>query len=202
MKSIINCHLKTQQRRRRYPLKLNIIGIIGAIIAFISLALPWWTMSISSSMVGISYTGDVSIYPYEARVSAMGFSMAVDLTLWYGYVAFALVVLGGLLGIVGSVAQKGRMMLLGGGALALLSIIVFVAGLQLDLSRALMSGWPVVGLFGSGTYSPTEGLAMNYTAYLSFGFWIALVAGIMMLVASLSKKPVQAAPPPPPQPPI
>lgn len=182
-------------------MKQNIIGIIGAIIAFISLALPWWTMSISSSIGGISYTGDASIYPYQARVSFMGFSMAVDHTLWYGYVALALVVLGGLLGIVGSVAQKGRMMLLGGGALALLSIIVFVAGLQLDLSTALMSGWPVVGLFGSGTYSPTEGSAMNYTTYLSFGFWIALVAGIMMLVAS-RKKPVQAAPPPPPPPPI
>lgn len=77
------------------------------------------------------------MYPYQARVGGMGISLPVTMDLWFGWVALALVVLGGLLGIVGSVkSDKARMMLVVGGVLALLSIVVFALGLQIELSKA------------------------------------------------------------------
>jgi len=103
------------------------------------------------------------------------------------WLALVLVLFSGLLGIVGSLKLDSKG-LLGGGILALLSVIIFAVGLQIQLSTAEMT----LGLFSSG-----EG----YLTYLSFGFWIALVAAIVMFVAS-RKKPAEAAafPPPPPPP--
>jgi len=169
------------------PLKTNITGIVGGVLAFVSLALPWWTMSISGGGVSV----DVSVYPYMASMS--GFGMAA-LDLWYGWVALALIILGGLLGIVGSVKPSIRKLLAVGGALALVSIIIFAVGLQVTLLEGLLG--MNVYLFSSGTID-----SANYFAYLSFGLWIALVAAIVMFVAS-RKKPAEAAayPPPPPPP--
>jgi hypothetical protein len=183
-------------------LKPNIIGIVGGILAFVSLALPWWTLSMSSTIMGMSVSVDVSVYPYQATASALGFSVPADIGIWYGWVALAFVLIGGLLGIVGSVKLDKAKLLTIGGVLALLSIIIFALGLYLELAKAPPAeGFPAVGIFASGSYN-YEGTSMNYSAYLSFGFWLALVAAIVMFVAS-RKKPVEAvAPPPPPPPPV
>jgi hypothetical protein len=93
-------------------LKQNIIGIIGGIMAFVSLALPWWTMTMSASAFGESISRNVSIYPYQATASYAGTSMAVSISLWYCWAALVLVLIGGLLGIVGSLAQNTRMILI------------------------------------------------------------------------------------------
>jgi hypothetical protein len=88
-----------------------------------------------------------------------------------------------------------------GGILALVSIIIFAVGLQVDfLGIPSTEGSPTFALFGGSTVSES-GYDISYFAYLSFGFWIALVAAIVMFVAS-KKKPaaVVAAPPPPPPP--
>jgi len=177
-------------------LKLNYIGIIAAILAFISLALPWWTMSMSASIMGISYTFAASVYPYQATVSAMGVSTSVPMNLWFGWAALALVVIGGVLAIVGSILlSKGKMLLLVGGILALLSIIVFAVGLQTELSKT--AGLPIgIGLFGSGSIS-YMGTTMDYSTYLSFGFWLALVAAILAFIAWMRHPIAEAAPPPP-----
>jgi hypothetical protein len=86
-------------------------------------------------------------------------------------------------------------MLVLGGILALLSTIVFAAGLQNDFSStSSLSG---LGLFSSGSSFP-----YSYTTYLSFGFWLALAGAIVILAASLKKPtetPQTVTPPPPPQ---
>lgn len=187
--------------QKGYHLKPNLLGLIGGVIAFISLVLPWWAMTLSASALGFSYSATVSIYPYQATASTMGFSSTVSVNLWYGWAALALIIVGGILGIAGSLVTKGRIVILVGGLLALLSIIIFAVGLQSELSQPLGFGLPQASLFSSGTYA---GLA-NYVAYLSFGFWIALVSAIIMLVAS-ARKTAQVppsmptpTPPPPPQ---
>lgn len=177
-------------------MKLNVIGIVGGVIALVSLALPWWTITMSTA-AGLSFSESISIYPYQVTASAGGASVAVTVDIWYGGAALALVVLGGFLGIMGSLVRTTRLILVAGGLLALFSIIIFAAGLQSELSKsAFMSGWPAMGLFSSGTMGPLNYL--NYTAYLSFGFWLALVSAIIMLVASMKKR--RASPPPPPTP--
>jgi len=182
-------------------LKPNIIGIVGGILTFVSLALPWWTMSVSSALGELgSITIDVSVYPFMASMG--GLDTAVGISLWYGWVALALIIIGGLLGIVGSLKPDKAKMLSYGGILALVSIIIFAVGLQVDfLSIPSTEGSPTFALFGGSTVSES-GYEISYFAYLSFGFWIALVAAIVMFVAS-RKKPAEAvAPLPPPPPPV
>ena len=165
-------------------MKINIIGIIGAVIALIGLALPWWTMTFSAT-AGMNFSYSASIYLYQTTASGIGTTITGQMDLWYGWVAFALLVLGAFFGIAGSLI-RARLILVIGGILALLSIIVFAAGLQNDLSSTgSLSG---IGLFSSGS-----SLGYNYTTYLSFGFWLALVGAIVMLSA-LVKKPKAAAP--------
>lgn len=179
-------------------LKQNIIGIVGAIIAFVSIVVPWWTMTVSASTLGYSYSADVSIYPYQATASVLGISSSVSIDIWYGWVALVLVLIGGVLGIAGSLAQRTRMILVAGGLLALLSVIIFAVGLQSELSNtAIITGYPTVSLFSSGSIL---GYA-NYTTYLSFGFWLALLAAIVMLAASRKKLETSAPPAVPPPPP-
>ena len=169
------------------------IGIIGAIIALIGLALPWWTYVQTPS-----YSYSIYLYQTTAHIggaSVGGASVIGPMNLWYGWVAFVLLVLGALFGIAGSLIQA-RAILVIGGVLPLISAIVFAAGLQNQLSST--SGGSGVGLFSTGSF-----FVYSYTTYLSFGFWFALIGAIVML-AALLKKP-KAAPhtairPAPPEP--
>ena len=178
----------------------NYLGIIGGILALISLVLPWWVEGISFPALGIAYSGELSVNLYQATATAMGISMPVSLNLWFGWTALVFVVIGGLLGLAGSVIASGRrkVVLALGGILVLLSIIVFAAGLQNQISSgSSATGYPTgVGLFSSGSYSYL-GTSINYSTYLSFGFWIALVATILMFVGAAVRKPVETIPPAP-----
>ncbi len=199
-------------------MRLNYIGIVGGVLAFISLALPWWTMTLSGSISGIpiSISVDVSIYPYKGTVSAspMGVPMSLDIPMnaWYGLAALVLIVVGGILGIVGSIMHaREKMMLAAGGALALLSILIFAVGLQSELLSGMSTPLPMgmgtfqlpgIWLFSSGTFN-FMGMPINYSTYLSFGFWIALVAAIIMFAAvkkaeEVAPTPTPMAAPPPP----
>ncbi len=147
-------------------MKPNYIGIVGAIIAFISLALPWWTVSASYLGTGVTYNWNL----YDAGTYGTG------MNLWYNWVAILLVVLAGIVGLAGSIMQNGKKILMGGGLLAVLALIIFPVGLQMDLSSTNAP----VGLFSSTSVS-----GISYSTYLSFGFWLALVSAIIMLVAAM-----------------
>jgi hypothetical protein len=184
-------------------LRINIISIIGAVIALIGLVLPWWTITYSLSSgisvePGMIYSYSASIYTYQTTATGYGTTVTGQMNLWYGWAAFTLLTLGALLGIAFSLIPKARALLALGGALALLSVIVFAAGLQNDLSTT--SGLSGIGLLSSGTTS-VLGVSYSYTTYLSIGFWLALVGAIVMLIASL-RKPKTTAPTtvPPPTP--
>lgn len=176
-------------------MKPNYIGIIGAIIAIISLILPWWTMSVSYSIFSVSYSVDVSIYLYQTTTGTLTFALA---NYWYLWTALVLVIVGALLALAGSVMAKGRMMLIGGGLLAIIALIVFAAGLMMDLSN--VSGFSGIGLFNSGTIAAGEFGSMNFSTYLSYGFWLALVAAILMFIGAYWKPKEATTPPPAAQP--
>jgi len=185
-------------------LRLNYLGFIGGILAFISLVLPWWAMSISGSAMEINVSDEVTLYLYQTRVTIIGLSVSASTNLpWYCSIALAFVVLGGLLGLAGSVIANGRRIVLSLGAiLASFSVIIFAVGLQNQISNgSLVSGLPTgVGLFSSGAY----GYGMDYSSYLSFGFWLALVAAIIMFVALTRERmlePAETIIPPQPSPP-
>jgi len=148
-------------------MKLNDVGIIGAILAFVSVALPWWTVSIFGA------TGNWYLYNTG--------DYGIGLNLWYNWVASLVIILAGIIGAAGSIIPNFKKMLIAGGILAFLSIIIFAVGLQTDLS----SHNAIVGIFSTG----------SYTTYLSYGFWLALVSGIIMSVAMRYPKPTPQTPP-------
>jgi hypothetical protein len=185
-------------------LKVNYIGIVASIIAFISLALPWWTVTMSAEFMGIKVSADVSVYPSQATASALGISQSVAMNLWFSWATLALIVTAGVAAIVGSliIGKTGKIILMVAGILMLLSIIIFASGLQSELSKGVPAiGFPKVGLFSSGSWSFFGvSMPMDYSSYLSVGFWLALVAAILAFI-SLLKHPVAPPPAPPAAPP-
>jgi hypothetical protein len=179
--------------------KPNILGLVGGMIAFISLALPWWTMTLTFSYMGISRAAYMSLYLYQAKTTAVGWSAGGHLDLWFGWVSLALVVSGGLLGVVGSLLRQGKMILVG-GALALASMTVFAVGLQSEIWNAPINPWGYLlpGIFSSGSIDLGGLSSADYATYLSFGFWVTLAASIMMLVAPWAKVFWSSSQPPPP----
>ncbi len=202
MKNVISDYFQTRGKKG-HNLKPNVLALIGSVISFISLVLPWWTMTLT----GGSQAGSLSIYTYQATVSSTGLSYTINVNLWYAWTALALIIVGGLIGIAGSLLTNGRPLILVGGLLALSSIIIFVVGLQNELSQPAMAGLRLytggTGLFSSGSYgSGFE--TVNYVTYLSYGFWIVLASAIIMFVASArrtaqvpSPMPMPTSPTPP-----
>jgi hypothetical protein len=166
-------------------LKLNYIGIIGAVIALVSSGLPWWILTSSIA------EGDrvVLVYPYQATLSIMGQSLNLNENLWYGWVAFVLIIAGGVLGVVGSILRYGRKLLYAGTALATIAAAVFTIGLQRRLAEMAIGGLRV-SLFSNASQGE-----IAYSSYLYYGYWLAFFAAIVMAVASM----MQPAKGPPPQ---
>ena len=169
-------------RRTLRPLgrKLNYLGILGAIVAFASLSMPWWNLRASIPIMGLgnSTVIDFPLYLFSTSASAIvnPSTQVVSLDLWFCWATLALIASAGIFAIVGSIAiGKGNRILLVGGIVGLISIIVFAIGLQTELT-ALGSG---LNLFTMAS-GPWGAL----TAYLSYGFWGALVATVTMLVAA------------------
>jgi hypothetical protein len=171
--------------------KPNYLGILGAIVAFASLAMPWWNMTASIPMVGLgnSTAIDFPLYLYSnsTRLFANPPSQVISLNLWFCWVTLALVALAGILAIVGSImVGKRNRILLVGGVIGLLSIVVFAIGLDIELSTA-----------GSGLdlFKTASGTWGTLATYLSFGFWGALVAAVTTLVAAMRGGATATAPP-------
>lgn len=174
------------------------MGIVGAIVAFLSIVLPWWTLIMSASVYEINYSFEGSVYLYQTTVTSNipyvpSGSQSMDR--WWGWAALALVIAGGVLGIIGSITVFGKRLLISGGVLILLAMIIFAVCLQNELSSIMM---PIpdmeIALFSSGTFMEM----LNYSSYLTFGFWLALISAILMFIA-LTKHPTETAPPPPPE---
>jgi len=179
-------------KKRGMNLKLNYIGIVAAILAFVSLALPWWRFAYSYTMMGISYSYTISLNTWGWSGLPTGAKMTGG---WEGfsYGALVLVAIGGILGLVGSVQveKRGKMLLLGAGGLMILSIIVFAVGLMNYLPNVanLDSSY----IWYSGSHPGIPGSTLNTMLYV--GFWLALVAAILAFI-SWVKHPIPTAPPP------
>jgi riboflavin transporter FmnP len=141
-------------------MKLNIMGLISAIIVFMSIVLPWY--SVSGSPFGDVHA---SLWNFVIGIESIGGFLVG--TLWFVLIAFALIIVGGILGLVGSfvIEGKGKNLFAIGGALVILSPIIFAAGLA-------SIGLPLF-LTVAGT-----------TVFLSFGFFLAFIATTVMFIST------------------
>jgi hypothetical protein len=178
--------------------KPELLGIVGGVIALLSLALPWWTVTFSWNMMGIAQNQTwVLVYLFQAIAGLSGhynFPPSSHVDLWFGWIALGLLVVGGLLGILGGLRQRVKMILVG-GLLVLASMTVFAVGLQNELWKGPIDPWgfPVSGLFSSGiavsrTLIPLPLEGITYMAYLTYGFWIALASAVIMFAAPMVKR--------------
>lgn len=172
------------RKREESHLKLNYLGIVGGILAFISIGGSWWTMTMKMTTLTGEVSSSADLFLYEARKAGLPVALPIELG-WFSWAALALLIIGGIigivssLGIVGSVTKKfGKKLPVFGGVFALLSMIIFAVGLQMQLSSV-----PGLGLFSDGNL-----VGWSYSTGLSIGFWLALIATIVTF-AALRKMP-------------
>ncbi len=167
-------------------MKINWGGIIAGIIAFGSLAWPWWTLIVTYSEIDI--TRYIFVYPYQLTASRLSVpSLRTDevaaMALWFGWVSYAMIVAAGVIAIVASIMEekKGKMLLLASGVLSLLSVLVFGVGIQIQLAAAS----PIVGFPVNQFQSVPSADITNYVYFLDYGFWIALIAAVVAFISTL-----------------
>ena len=162
-------------------MKVNVISIASAIIALASLALPWWTMTISLLETPLS----LNMYTWGVRSPTEGGDVLLfDFADWYRYAALAFIVVGVILGLAGSVTvgRRGWTILATSGISIILAAIIFVAGLATD--SALADATPPIGIFESEKISIPE-FSYSISTYLHVGFFLAITAAILASISLL-----------------
>ena len=152
--------------------KWNRFGLISAILAFNSLALPWWKF--------VRPDGWILLFPWGAETWQLGitlgdYSSAI-------YVALTFILISGFLGLLGSLVfgKRGRAFLATAGISTTLSVITFAIGLESFLTRVHLHTF----------YSTLIELA-----YLSSGFWVALGAVMVAFIALIRHRTTPSATP-------
>ncbi|RLI10220.1 hypothetical protein DRO33_05810 [Candidatus Bathyarchaeota archaeon] len=149
------------------------LSLIGSIMAFVSLVLPWWSFSVLFISIGFNLINFITGVtapgetPAPAPTEAGMASVLIILALVF-------IVLGGILGLAGSfVSSKAPAAI--GGVLIILAPIMFIAALALVSSA---TGFNMI--WGSVT-DPT---GITYRWGISWGVYTAFIAGILTAVGS------------------
>jgi hypothetical protein len=162
-------------------LKKNILGVVGCILGFLGLALPWWTMDITLNNLHVGTTA----YLYQVATSSGNSSYNIVSLGWYTVTPLVLLLVGSILVLIASLLfENGRIILLIGAVLSLLALVLFPVGLQASFSSlsGISSLFGGIGVFSSGSMS-ILGYSMTFSTYLTFGFWLSAVAVFFMFMA-------------------
>ena len=160
-------------------MKVNVIGVASVIIALVSLALPWWTMTLSLLETPLSW----DVYTWVVRSPTEG-DLLFDFADSYRYAALSFIVVGAILGLAGSVTvgRRGWTVLATSGILIILAAVIFVAGLATD--PALAGATPPIGIFESKEVR-ILGFSYSISTYLHIGFFLAITAAILASISLL-----------------
>ena len=173
-------------------LRINYFGILAAVLAFASLGFPWFFVTATSydQSIHMSYTA----YLYQIQGSVNGIPATAFPNIWFVMSALVLIIVTAVCCLAGSfqVGRRGQLLLLAAGIVALLSIVVFGAGLlNSDYANSSLEPGAIMNLFPSGTFGQTTvDVAMqngyNFSWYLSIGFWLAIGVAIMAFVGTVA----------------
>jgi len=165
-------------------MRWNLLGVVSAALAFSSLALPWWVLTVTSDIYTYGL-GTIKFYPWGVTggwAAMEGYALAL-------YSALILMPISGILGLAGVLRTKnsGRGFMLESAVAAILGVAVFAFGMQSFITHVFIN---VDSLYYSGEYAKGYGA----TAYLALGFWLAVVsAGIAFLAYLLYPRTAKAA---------
>lgn len=156
-------------------MKLNIIGLVSAILAFIAIVLPWYSDSING--YSLIYFIDIS--------SRAGFPGTAVLIL----ISLVLMIIGGVLGLLGSfvIGKRGKILLMVAIILVVLSPICFAI-------RIVDIGLPLFGSYMG--YS----LYVSFGFFLAFVAAFLMSFSARKHPMEVGAVPFAPAPPPPPPP--
>ncbi len=164
--------------------KINYLAIIAGIVALVSLVLPWFIGGFDTSDVHMEFTA----YLYQITGVVNTVSQTTFVSVWFGWAAIAFLLIGAVNSFTGSliVGKKGQLLILSAGIFAILSMVVFGAGIvnsdfaSSDLNpRYTISYFP--NTFGL-TDAQIDGM-YDSSWSLNYGFWLALAAGIIAFAA-------------------
>jgi hypothetical protein len=184
-------------------LKVNYFGIAAAVLALVSLALSWF--SVTMTAYGASINMQFTAFLYQIHGTVNGVSASAFPNVWFVWGALVLMMAVAAGCFAGSflAGRKELLLLLTTGILALLALLVFGAGLlSSNYANSNFEPASVMGLFSSNAFGLTANNAMQYgydfVWYFSYGFWLAIGAAIMAFVgtaapALMAKKTVSPA---------
>lgn len=155
---------------------VNKLGLIASILGFIPIGLPWMTMLATFTQNG-QQSIDMGFYPWGIGYDDAG---SLGFLFWpiVSVISFMIpCVIGPALSLVGAFKEDGKTAL-GFGAVAMLLGV---------------SMWAVtfINVIGTNFQLSIEGTIVEGSANLSYGFFIVIAAGILMLIS------IPFHPPPP-----
>ncbi len=123
---MLNSAISTNQGMAKLR-KINYLAIIAGIIALISLALPWFNGGFKGDIYDMQFTASL----YQIMGTVNGVSQTTFASVWFGWAAIAFLLIGIINSLVGSITigKKGQLLILSAGILALMSMVVFGAGM-------------------------------------------------------------------------
>ncbi len=161
--------------------KINYIAVVSGILAIISLALPWF----NGAFKGITYDMQFTASLYQISGVVNGISETTFVNIWFGLVAVVFLLITVVSSFVGSMiaGKKGQLLILSAGILALMSMVVFGAGmLNSDFAKEELNPAYTLSYFPDSFGLTTQQIDADWYTYswsLNFGFWTALAAGII-----------------------
>jgi hypothetical protein len=133
---------------------------------------------------------EFNAYLYQLAGTVNEISQTTTANVWFLWGALALILFAGVGCLAGSflASRKGQVLVLTAGIAALLSMVVFGAGLlNSDFANPSEEPAAVMNLFPSNAFGMTAEEAMewfySFSWFLSYGFWLALLSAILSFVS-------------------
>jgi uncharacterized membrane protein len=182
--------MRTKSQGARIILKVNYIGIIAGIIAFASLFLSWFTIKLWTE--NLNSTMEFAANLFQLTGTVEGVTKTISLTVWFNVGALILMMISGLACLVGStvVERRRTMILIVSCVLPLIAMAVFGFGLaNSSLAVERINPGYTISQFPEGSFGLSAEQSMqrsyDYSWAIGIGFWFALIAAILALVAAL-----------------
>jgi hypothetical protein len=174
-------------------LKLNYLGIIAGIVAFVSLFLPWFTIELWTR--NLSNTMNFVAGLYQLTGTVEGVVKSMFLVLWFNSGAFIFMLIAGLLSFAAGISiKKHRVMIfLGSCALVLIAMGIFGYGLiNSNFAVEEINPGYTISQFPEGSFGLSADESMlysyDYSWTIGIGFWLALASAVLTLLAALMSK--------------
>jgi len=169
--------------------KINYLAVIAGAVALASLFLPWFMGGFDTSDVHMEFTA----YLFQIVGVVNNVSQTTFVSVWFGWAAIALLLIGAVNSFAGSliIGKRGQVLILSAGIFALLSMVVFGAGLvNSDFVSSDLNPRYTISYFPN-TFGLTDAQIDDWyhsSWSINYGFWLALAAGIIAFASLITHK--------------